>query len=69
MEDIITIPGSPCVVVSNSSEAQSAFENEPDIGKTLSDWTYNYNERHGRRITDILQIGVKKYDYINVNGL
>ena len=36
----------------------STFRNEPDIGKAVSDWTYNYNEKHGRRITDILQIGV-----------
>jgi hypothetical protein len=35
----------------------STFRNEPDIGKTVSDWTYTYNEKHGRRITDILQIG------------
>ena len=37
----------------------STFENEPDIGKAVADWTYNYNERHGRRITDTLQIGVR----------
>ena len=36
----------------------STFKNEPDIGKAVSDWIYNYNEKHGRRITDILQIGV-----------
>jgi hypothetical protein len=36
----------------------STFRNESDIGKAISDWTYNYNEKHGRRITDILQIGV-----------
>jgi len=36
----------------------STFRNEPDIGKAVSDWTCNYNEKHGRRITDILQIGV-----------
>jgi hypothetical protein len=41
MSSTITIPGSPCVVISNSS-VQSAFENEPDIGKAVSDWTYNY---------------------------
>ena len=29
----------------------STFKNEPDIGKAVSDWTYNYNEKHGRRIT------------------
>jgi hypothetical protein len=34
------------------------FRNESDIGKAISEWTYNYNEKHGRRITDILQIGV-----------
>ena len=36
----------------------STFRNESDIGKVVSDWTYNYNEKHSRRITDILQIGV-----------
>jgi transposase len=36
----------------------STFKNEPDIGKAVSDWTCTYNEKHGRRITDILQIGV-----------
>ena len=36
----------------------STFRNEPDIGKVVSDCTDNYNGRHGRRITDILQIGV-----------
>ena len=36
----------------------STFRNESDIGKAISDWTYNYNKKHGRRITDILQIGV-----------
>lgn len=36
----------------------STFRNESDIGKAVSDWTYNYNGKHGRRITDILQIGV-----------
>ena len=36
----------------------STFKNEPDIGKAVFDWTCNYNEKHGRRITDILQIGV-----------
>ena len=34
------------------------FKNEPDIGKAVSDWTCTYNEKQGRRITDILQIGV-----------
>ena len=38
----------------------STFENEPDIGKAVSNWTYNYNEKHGRWITDILQIGVMR---------
>jgi len=33
----------------------STFKNEPDIGKAVSDWTCNYNEKYGRRITDILQ--------------
>ena len=36
----------------------STFKNESDIGKAVSDWTCTYNEKHGRRITDILHIGV-----------
>ena len=36
----------------------STFRNESDIGKAVFDWTCNYNEKHGRRITDVLQIGV-----------
>ena len=36
----------------------STFRNEPDIGKAVSDWTCNYNAKHGRRIIDVLQIGV-----------
>jgi hypothetical protein len=43
----------------------STFRNEYEIGKIVFDWTCNYNEKHGRRITDILQIGVSNdYDYI-----
>jgi hypothetical protein len=45
----------------------STFRNEYEIGKIVFDWTCNYNEKHGRRITDILQIGVSNdYDYITV---
>ena len=40
------------------SANDSTFKNESDIGKAVSDWTCTYNEKHGRRITDILQIGV-----------
>jgi hypothetical protein len=36
----------------------STFRNESDIGKAVFDWTCNYNEKHGRRIIDVLQIGV-----------
>jgi transposase len=36
----------------------STFRNEYEIGKAVSDWTCNYNGKHGKRITDILQIGV-----------
>jgi hypothetical protein len=36
----------------------TTFRNESDIGKAVIDWTCNYNEKHTRRITDILQIGV-----------
>jgi hypothetical protein len=37
----------------------STFTNEHDIGKAVvNDWTENYNATHGRRINDILQIGI-----------
>lgn len=36
------------------------FTNEHDIGKTVNDWTENYNATHGRTIGDILQIGAMK---------
>ena len=36
------------------------FTNEHDIGKTVNDWTENYNTTHGRRVSDILQIGLMK---------
>ena len=36
----------------------STFRNECEIGKAVFDWTCNYNEKHSKRITDILQIGV-----------
>ena len=36
----------------------STFANESDIGIAVSDWTCNYNRKHGRKITDVLQIGV-----------
>ena len=36
----------------------STFRNQSDIGQTVQDWTENYNATHGRRINDILQIGV-----------
>jgi transposase len=36
----------------------STFRNECEIGKAVFDWTCNYNEKHSRRIIDILQIGV-----------
>ena len=38
----------------------STFKNEREIGKAVTDWTENYNKKHGRRITDILQIGLKR---------
>ena len=34
------------------------FRNQSDIGQAVQEWTENYNATHGRRITDILQIGV-----------
>jgi hypothetical protein len=33
----------------------STFENESDIGKSVTDWTRNYNKKHGRAIINILQ--------------
>ena len=36
----------------------STFRNQSDIGKAVQEWTENYNATHGKRITDILQIGV-----------
>jgi hypothetical protein len=36
------------------------FTNEYDIGKTVNEWTENYNTTHGRRVGDILQIGLMK---------
>ena len=36
------------------------FTNEHDIGKTVNDWTENYNTTHGRRVNDTLQIGLMK---------
>jgi hypothetical protein len=36
----------------------STFRNQSDIGQAVQDWTENYNATHGRRINDILEIGV-----------
>ena len=36
----------------------STFRNQSDIGQAVQGWTENYNATHGKRITDILQIGV-----------
>ena len=36
----------------------STFRNQSDIGQAVQEWTENYNATHGRRISDILQIGV-----------
>jgi len=47
-----------CLCMQKQGIYDSTFGNEPNIGKALSDWTWIYNEKHGRRITDILQIGV-----------
>ncbi len=33
----------------------STFEDECDIGKSVTDWTKNYNKKHGRAIINILQ--------------
>lgn len=35
----------------------STFENEHDIGRTVTDWTRNYNKKHGKAIINILQEG------------
>jgi len=29
----------------------STFENEYDIGKAVSDWTFNYNKKHGGKMS------------------
>jgi hypothetical protein len=36
----------------------STSRNQSDIGQEVQDWTENYNATRGRRINDILQIGV-----------
>ena len=36
----------------------STFRNQSDIGQAVQGWTENYNATHGKRIIDILQIGV-----------
>ena len=36
----------------------STFRNELEIGQAVKGWTENYYATHGRKITDILQIGV-----------
>jgi len=36
----------------------STFRDESDIGKAVFDWICIYNEKHGRRITDALQIEI-----------
>jgi hypothetical protein len=36
----------------------STFRNQSDIGQAVQEWTENYNATHGKRIIDILQIGV-----------
>jgi transposase len=36
----------------------STFRNEHDIGKAVNNWTIDYNVSHGKRIAEILQIGV-----------
>ena len=33
----------------------STFGNEQDIGRVITDWTRNYNKKHGRAIINILQ--------------
>ena len=33
----------------------STFGNEQDIGRVITDWTRNYNKKHGRAIIHILQ--------------
>ena len=33
----------------------STFEDECDIGKSVTEWTKNYNKKHGKAIINILQ--------------
>ena len=33
----------------------STFRNECDIGKCITEWTRNYNKKHGKAIMNILQ--------------
>ena len=33
----------------------STFEDECDIGKGVTEWTRNYNKKHGKAIINILQ--------------
>ena len=33
----------------------STFEDECDIGKCVTEWTKNYNKKHGKAIINILQ--------------
>ena len=40
------------------NKKNSVLRNQSKTRKVVDDWTCNYNEKHGRRITDILQIGV-----------
>jgi hypothetical protein len=47
-----------CMWLQRKAIDNSTFRNQSDIGQAVQEWTENYNATHGRRITDILQIGV-----------
>lgn len=42
-------------VDAKTDDKHSTFEDECDIGKSVTDWTKNYNKKHGRAIINILQ--------------
>ena len=40
------------------NKKNSIFRNKSKTKKAVDDWTCNYNEKYGRKITDVLQIRV-----------
>ena len=45
----------------------STFEDECDIGKSVTEWTKNYNKKHGGAIINILQESHYGGIYITLN--